>query len=160
VKRASGERITKREVRRLESEGFVEGAMVQLHDQTESGALAFSSVSEFNSTAGAAAELKAESKEVARALSSTKGHQLFELSRFSVPGVSGSVAFAFVTTKAAEKIGVKSAVGKGLYIEGSCLLTFGILRPSSRDVKGPLVHFLQSAHQRTEGTCPPPPTSQ
>jgi hypothetical protein len=63
VKEGSGEHLRKREVRRLEEEGFVEAALVRVHDRAEPSAKVDSGVLELGTAADAEAEMRAEFKE-------------------------------------------------------------------------------------------------
>jgi hypothetical protein len=155
VRKGSGESLSKREIRRYEVEGFVEAAVVRIHDQAEPAVRAISSVFEFESPTGANAEMTAELKEeLDSEVPQTGGFHFFTLRRFKVPGVPKAVAFAFVSNKAAARLGFESGIAKGLFIEGDCLLSVGIFRPTSKEVIEPVISGVQAISGRTDGICP------
>jgi hypothetical protein len=156
VRNAAGERPVKSEVERYEAEGFVEAAIVRLHDRTERAAEGLSSVFEFESVAGAKAEMHAELKEVLdpRAMRIKGILRFLTLRHVEVPSVPTAVAFAFTSKPAAVRLGFESGIAKGLFIEGTCLVTVGIFRPSSNDVMEPVRTGIQAISERTAGTCP------
>jgi hypothetical protein len=155
VRSAYGERPAKHEVRRYETEGLLEAATVRIHDKVERAAKGFSSVFEFQTTAGAMAEMEAEvNAEVDPEVLHTVGGQYLTLKHFSVPGVPEVVSVAFVTNNAAAQLGVESGTAKGLFVEGSCLLAVGIFRPASKDVIEPVISGVQAISERSDGMCP------
>jgi hypothetical protein len=156
IKRGSGEGPSKVEISRYEAEGFVEAAAVRIHGQAEAAATGISSVFEFETPTGARAEMKAELKEQfnRESLGSGVGADYFILRRFTVPDVPDVVAYAFVTNKAADKIGVESGVAKGMFIEGNCLFAVGIVRFASKKVTEPVTSGVQAIFRRTGDACP------
>jgi hypothetical protein len=155
VRSAAGERPSKPQVRRYEAEGFVEAAIVRIHGQAEPAARGISSVFGFETPTGAEAEMRAELKEEFDLEAPQPGGiNVLTPRRFEIPGVPKSVAFAFVTNKAAARLGVESGTAKGLFIEGNCLLAVGIFRPMSKEVTEPVVNGVQAIFSRTGGICP------
>jgi len=156
VKRASGESPTKLEIRRYEEGGFVEGALVRIHDRAEQAAKGISRIFEFETPTAAVAEMNAERKETFdRAALRTKGvSRYLVLKDFRVPGVPEAVGFAVVPSKAAIELGVEVGTAIGMFVEGSCLFSVGIFRPGSKEVVEPVVEGIQTISERTRGTCP------
>jgi hypothetical protein len=155
VRNAAGERPTRPEIGRYEEEGFVEAAIVRLHDRTEPAAKGISSVFEFETAAGARAEMEAELKEVdPRALRKGSSLKYFTLRHFKVPEVPKAVGFAFVSNKAAARIGRESGIAKGLFVEGNCLLAVGVFRLRSREVVEPVRGGVRAIFNRSGGICP------
>lgn len=156
VRNVAGERPTKLESERLQEEGFVEAAIVRLHDRTEPAAKGVSSVIEFETTAGASSEMKVELKEEIdrRALREEGILDYWTLRRIKVPGVPDAVAYAFKTNKTGNKLGIESGIAKGLFIEGNCMMTVGIYRPASKKVTEPVISAVQAISTRTAGACP------
>lgn len=156
VRDAAGERPAEPEVRRLEAEGFVGAAIVRLYGRAERAAKGVSSVVEFETTAGASAEMKAElKKELDPRASREEGVlRYFAVRRFKVPGVSNAVAFSFTSNKAVAKLGLESGVAKGLFIQGNCLLSVVVFRPTSREVVKPVISGVQAISRRTGDACP------
>lgn len=76
------------------------------------------------------------------------------LRHFKVPGVSKAVAFAFLPNEAADELGLEAGVGSGLFTEGNCLFTVGVLRPTSKEVTKPVISGVQAISGRTAGSCP------
>lgn len=156
VRDAAGGRPTRSEIRRYETEGFIEAAIVRLHDRAERAAKGVSSVFEFETPTGAKAEMKAKLEEEfdPAALRSKEFSRYFTSRRFTVPGVPGAAAFAYVTNRAAAKVGVESGTAGGLIVEGNCLLSVGIFRPGSKEVSELVISGLQAISGRTPGSCP------
>lgn len=156
VRQASGESPAKSEIRRYEAEGFIEAAIVRIHGQVEPAAKGVSSAFEFETPAGAEVEMKAELKEEfdPDALGAKGIRRYFTLRQFKVPGVPKAVGFVFVTNKLAAKLGVETGVANGLFVKGNCLLAFGIFRPKSKEVTGPVISGVQAISRRIGGTCP------
>lgn len=154
VRTGAGESPSKAEVMRYESEGFVEAAIARIHDRVEPTARGISSVFVFDTPSGAREELKAEVKNAfSPQAPGIGGNRYFVQRRFKVPEVPGAVGFAVVSNAAARKLGVEAGVAKGLFIEGSCLISVGLFRPTSNDVTRPTVSGIQAISERT-GTCP------
>ena len=108
VRNGAGEGPTLADIRRYEAEGFVEAAMVRLHIQHEPAAKGISSVFDFETAAGAKAEMRSELKEeFNRGAASPK---YLVLRRFKVPGVREAVVSEYVTSEAASSIGLESEV--------------------------------------------------
>lgn len=156
VRTAAGKSPSKSEIRRLELEGFIEAAIVRLHDRTEPPAEGVSSVFEFETEAGARAEMDAELKDELhpRALRREGSLKYFTLRHFKVPGVPKAVGFALVSNRAAAKVGRESGIAKGLFIEGSCLFAVGVYRPMSKEVAEPVISGVQAIARRTDDSCP------
>jgi hypothetical protein len=154
VREASGEKPPKREIRRWEAEGFVEAVIALIHDSDEPSSVGNSSVFEFETTTGAKAELHAEEKEESEVMMPAASRKYFTRRRFDVPGVPSAVVYAFVTNRAAAKLGVESGIAKGLFTEGNCLITIGIARFASNEVTKPVIGGVQALYRRTGGTCP------
>lgn len=154
VRDAAGERPARPEVGRYEEEGFVEAAIVRLHDRTEPAAEGISSVFEFDTAAGARAEMEAELKEVdPRALRKEGFPKYLTLRHFKVPEVPKAVGFVFVSNKAAARVGREFGIAKGLFIEGKCLFAIGIYRPTSKEVTEPIIGGVQAIAGRAAGGC-------
>jgi len=155
VRSAGGEKLAKSEVRRYESEGFVEAAMVRLHDQAELSAQGISSVLDFATPGGANAEMRAELEEDRHPQSTRiEGMPSYLIVRhFKVPGVPKAVGVAFVTNRAADRVGLKAGIAKGLFTEGDCLFTIGIFRPTSKNVIEPVAHGIQAVSGRPANPC-------
>lgn len=156
MRAASGERPSKIEINRYEAEGFVEAVIVRLHDRAESAAKGVSSVFEFETADGAKAEMQAELKEELdpRAMRREGVLRFLTLRHVEVPGVPTAVAFALTSNAAAAKVGFKSGIAKGLFIEGSCLVAVGIFRPTSKAVIEPVRSGVRAISERTGGVCP------
>jgi hypothetical protein len=155
VRNGAGERPAKPQVRRYEAEGFVGAAIVRIHDQAEPSARGISSVFEFETPTGAEAEMKAELKEeLDLEAPRTGGFHFLTLRRFKVPGVRKAAAYAFVSNKAAARLGFETGIGKGLFIEGNCLLSIGIYRPTSKEVTKPVITGVQAISGRAASGCP------
>lgn len=156
VETASGEKPTELEIKRYEAEGFVEAATVRIHSNAEPAARGISSVFEFESPIGARAEMKAELKEEidSAALRKKVISDYFVVRHFKVPGVPRAVAFAFVSNRKAERLGVESGVAKGLFVEGNCLFAVGVARFKSNEVVEPVVGGVQAIFNRSGGICP------
>jgi hypothetical protein len=154
VETASGEKPTELETKRYEAEGFVEAAIVRIHSNAEPAARGVSSVFEFQTPVGARAEMKAELKEEIDSAARKKGIlDYFVLRHFKVPGVPRAVAFAFVSNRKAERVGVQSGIAKGLFVEGNCLFTVGVARFKSNEVVEPVISGVQAIFNRS-GICP------
>jgi|GEM_PF-3925618 len=151
VRNAAGERPAKSEIERYEAEGFVEAAIVRLHDPAEGAAKGLSSVFEFETVAGAKAEMQVELKEELdpRAMRKEGILRFLTLRHVKVPGVPTAVAFAFTSNAAAAKLGLESGIAKGLFIDGSCLVAVGIFRPTSKEVIEPVRSGVQAISERT-----------
>ena len=154
IESASGEKPTKLEAKRYEEEGFVEAATVRMHSNAEPAAKGISSVFEFETPMGAKAEMKAELKEIDPAALRKEGIlDYFVLRHFKVPEVPGAVGFAFVSNRAAERVGVESGVAKALFVQGNCLFALGIGRFRSSEVVAPVVGGVQAIFSRSGGSC-------
>jgi len=155
VKEGSGERLPKRDVRRLEENGFVEGATTHIHVRSEPSALGFSSVAEFETPAGAEAEMKARFKEVLDPAELRKEGLLdfLTLKHFKVPGVPTTLAFAFLTKRVAAELGLEMGIANGFFVEGRCLLTEALFRQESVDVIDPVRGAIQALAERAEVAC-------
>jgi hypothetical protein len=156
VETASGEKPTELETKRYEAEGFVEAAIVRIHSNAEPAARGISSVFEFETPVGASAEMKAELKEEIDSAALRKKGILdyFVLRHFKVPGVPRAVAFAFVSNRKAERVGVQSGLAKGLLVEGNCLFAVGVARFKSNEVVKPVISGVQAIFNRSGGICP------
>jgi hypothetical protein len=156
VETASGEKPNESETKRYEAEGFVEAATVRIHSNAEPAARGISSVFEFETPIGARAEMRTELKEEIDPAAPRKKGVLnyFVLRHFKVPGVPGTVAFAFVSSKAAERAGVEFGVAKGLFVEGNCLFAVGVARFKSNEVVEPVISGVQAIFNRSGGICP------
>lgn len=153
IKLGSGEKPTTAEIARYEAEGFLEAVAVRIHGQAEPGAMGISSVFEFETAAGARAEMKAELKEQFNRedLRPRSAAHFFTLRRFKVPDVPGAVAFAFLTNKAASELGVESGVAKGMFIDGNRLISIGVVRFASNEVIEPVIGGVQAIFRRAGG---------
>lgn len=156
IETVSGEKPTELEIKRYETEGFVEAATVRMHSKTEPGAKGISSVFEFETPIDARTEMKAELEEEIDPAALRKEGILdyLILRHFKVPGVPRAVAFAFVPNRAAERAGLKSGVAKGLFVEGNCLLAVGVVRFKSKKVVEPVISGVQAIFNRSGGICP------
>jgi hypothetical protein len=156
VETASGEKPTELKTKRYEAEGFVEAAIVRMHSNAEPSAKGISSVFEFETPMDARAEMKAELKEEIDPAALRKEGILdyLVLRHFKVPGVSGAVAYAFVSNRAAERTGLESGVAKGLFVEGNCLFAVGVGRFKSNEVIEPVISGMQAIFNRSGGICP------
>jgi hypothetical protein len=157
VRSASGENLPRSEIRRFEDEGFAEAAIVRLYGRAEPMAKGVSSAFQFETAGGARAEMNAElDKDFGPhgRPAEGEGSQFFTRRRFSVPGVPEAVAFAFMPNQAAEMIGVRAGVAKGMFVAGGCLISVGIVRPTSKDITGPVIRGIQSISRRTASCLP------
>jgi hypothetical protein len=156
VRDAAGNRPSEPELRRYEEEGYVEAAVVRLHDGAEPAAKGISSVFEFETVGGAKAEMRSELKEELdpRALRQEGILTYLTLRHFEVPSVPNAVAFAFVSNKAADEAGLETGVAKGLFVEGSCLFAVSVFRPTSNEVIEPVISGVQAIAARMAGICP------
>lgn len=156
VRNGAGEIRTEPEIRRYETEGFVEAALVRIHDLAEPMARGVSTVFEFKTSAGAQAEMHVELKEELDpdVLRREGVFKYLALRHFKAPGVPEVRAYAFVTNRAAEKLGLESGIAHGLFVQGTCLFSIGILRPASNYVIEPVRTGIQAIAGRVDGTCP------
>jgi hypothetical protein len=143
-------------IRRYKAEGFVQGATVRLHDKADPSAKGISSVSEFETPTGAKVEMRAELKEELdlRTLRKKGGLKYLRLRHFRVPGVPNAVAFAFLSDRAAGRLGLEAGFAKGMFVEGSCLLAVGDGSLTSNEVTEPVIDGVQAISERTAGNCP------
>lgn len=155
IETASGEKPTALESKRYAEEGFVEAAIVRMHSKAEPAAKGISSVFQFETRMDARAEMKAELKEEIdpATLRKEKILKYLDLRHFRVPGVPEAVAYAFVSNRASEKLGVEAGVAKGLLVEGNCLLSIGVGRLKSKEVVDPVVNGVQAIFNRSGGIC-------
>jgi hypothetical protein len=153
IRGGSGQRPSMQELRRYEADGFLEAVSARIHNRGEPGAKGLSTVFEFETPAGAKAEMKAELNDEFNGIVPGPERDYFILSRFKVPNVLNAVAFAVVTNRAAETLGVESGVSKAMFVEGDCLFTLGVYRPASNEVTKPVVSGVQSISGRAGGAC-------
>ena len=153
VREGSGARPATPTIRRYEAEGLLEAAIVRIHDRAEAAAEGISSVFEFEAPAGAKAEMKAE-KEALRNDLNPAGSEYVVLRQFRVPWVTSAAGFALLPNREALRLGAESGIAKGLSVEGSCLITVGILRPWSKEVIEPVRSGMQAISARTGSVCP------
>jgi hypothetical protein len=156
VRKVSGESPAKPLIRRYETEGFIEAAILRINGRAERAAEGASSVFEFATPADAVNEMKAELKEELdpKTLRAERILTFLALKHFKVPAVPSAVGYAFVPNKAAKEIGAESGIAKVSLVEGNCLLTIGILRLKSSDVIEPLSSGVRAIHERTNNICP------
>lgn len=156
VEMASGQKPSPSEVERYESEGFVEAAIARLRSDSEPGAAGVASVFAFGTPAAAQAEMKAElGEEIDRSTLREEGVLTYlTLRRFSISGVPGSVAFSFLPNRAAKRKSLESGVAKGFVVLGSCLVTVGVVKPSSDEVVEPVIGGMRAIFGRSGGICP------
>jgi hypothetical protein len=156
VRNAAGESPSKSQVRRYETEGFVEAAIVRIHDQAEPAARGISTVFAFKTPADARAEMKAEREEDLgpAAIRADGVGRYFILRHFKVPGVPNAVAFVFLPSRASTLLGVESGIAKGIFVEGSCLIGVAVFRPASTEVADPVSNGVQAIAGRIGDACP------
>jgi hypothetical protein len=155
IRSAYGKRPTKSEIRRFETEGFVEAATVRIHDRLEKSAEGFSSVAEFQTRTGAGEELKAEMKaQLNSKVRNTARGQYFVQRHFSVPGVSRVFGVVLQTNEMAAQLGIESAIANALFVEGNCLFAVAVYRPASKEVVASVITGIQAISRRSEGECP------
>jgi hypothetical protein len=151
----SGEHPSSGEIERYETEGLVEAATVRIHGRAESVAKGDSWVFRFIGTSGPMEEMKAElKKDLEPKALRTEVKPYFSVRHLRVPGVASAAAFAFISNKASDALGVESGIAKGLVVEGNCLLELDLYRPLSKEVIRPIISAVQAVSRRAVATCP------